>query len=308
MKFREINIDEKDRWDEFVSNSPAGHKMTVKRLGRIIISDLIYSLNFFKFGKDIRILMYHLIDNPRPEDRFGICVSKENFSQQMEYLYQNGYQTIQLQDLVNYIRHQKTIPDKSIIITFDDGYLDNYLHAYPILKKYNFTATFFIVVGYVGKKIIYDIDKGKVNWVRQHMPWSEIEEMGACGMSFGVHGYSHVDLVKLNPEEARRQIRRPKAILEDRLGHEIKHFSYPHGSFNQEVKQLVIESGFTCACTVKYGLNNRKSDLYELRRTGIYTTETNLREFKKKLMGAYDWLNLADSLKRVIRLIPRSNR
>jgi len=266
----------------------------IKQTAKNILSEFAFLFRKIKPQKGVPILMYHLISEPVPQDALGLCVPPKCFQEQMEFLYTAGYQVIPLANLVECIRKGTDLPEKGIVITFDDGYRDNYTQAFPVLKKFGFHATIFVATDFVGTKLVYESDvKRGVKWLREHFSWLEIEEMSESGLiTFGSHTLADIHLTRVTAEEAERQLLTSKEILEDRLGDNIKLFSYPHGAFDTDVKQLVESCGYDCASTTVYGANDGNADVFELKRIGIYSTETTLREFKKKLAGAYNFLNL----------------
>ncbi len=134
---------------------------------------------------NVPILMYHYISTaPSANDkiRVGLSVPPDMFDAQMKLLVDNGFTTISLFDLYNNLATGQPLPDKPIVLTFDDGYVDNYEQAFPILKKYNQTATFFVITGRADAK-----DPA-------YMSWDMIAEMSRAGMDMQLHSKEHVDL------------------------------------------------------------------------------------------------------------------
>ncbi len=204
----------------------------------------------------------------------------------MAYLKRAGYQIIRLDDLVNFIistnktdqtnktsqTSQLVKPHKSVVITFDDGYMDNYESALPILREYNFPATVFVVSSLVGKTN---------NWMRADgypekplMGWHEIEKMKGNGITVGSHTVNHYHLSHLSLEDAKREIEDSKKFLEDKLGIPINHFAYPHGDMNESIMNMVKEAGYRTACLTRSGFNSKELNLFELRRLEIYGTDS----------------------------------
>ena len=238
--------------------------------------------------KNVRILMYHSISHFQNYNQ--LVVPPQNFDGQMKYLFDKGYSVISLEELIYHIRNRKEIPYKSIVITFDDGYKDNYTYAFPILKKYNFTATIFLTTNYIGK------DK-RLGWAKMSalvesggLSWEQISEMSNYGISFDNHTCSHPILTEIDDERARHEIIRSKSTIEEKLGTEVKFFAYPGGYFSQKHKDMVAEAGFLGACSIVPGSNDAKTDIFALRRTEISPKDT-IFDFRKKLVGAYDCLH-----------------
>ena len=198
----------------------------------------------------VPIMMYHNV-NYSNKPRLN-SVSPENFAKQMAYLHQHGYQVIPFSELVNSIREKKPLPQKSVVITFDDGYEDNYANAIPVLKQYHFPAIIFLVTDVVSKP--------------GFVTWDQIKEMEKFGISFGSHTRLHTYLPSLDKAEQRNQIRGSKEILEQQLGHPVEYFAYPSGGFNDAIKELLKEAGYKAACTTNRGYHRMNDDPYIIKR------------------------------------------
>jgi peptidoglycan/xylan/chitin deacetylase (PgdA/CDA1 family) len=229
----------------------------------------------------ITILTYHSISNEIEPDE---AVTPEEFEKQLQYIKEN-YKVISLEEAVEYIQTDIENISGSIVITFDDGYRDNYRHAYPLLKKYNFPATIFLVSDFINSNS------------SKYLSPSEIDEMKGNNISFGSHTISHRILTRLKNEEIIREIRDSKDILESQLGQKINSFAYPVGTradFNDEIMEIVRTSKYACACSNVYGINGNNADIFALKRVGIETSD-NFFLFKKKLNGTLNILSFKDT-------------
>ncbi len=210
---------------------------------------------------NIPILLYHYI--VPTQEYHNMCfgserifsISQDKFKEQMDYLSQEGYNSISLDNLVNYIAKKVSLPPKPIIVTFDDGSLSNYTLAYPILKKLGFVATFFITTDWIGRP--------------NQLIWEHIKEMDYGGMDFGSHGVTHRHLSELDPKEITFELKRSKEVLEQNLGKQINFLSIPGGYYSKKIKEIAKRIGYMAVCTSKWGINREKSDLFSLRRLGI---------------------------------------
>lgn len=206
------------------------------------------------------ILTYHSID----ESGSAISVSPAAFEHHMRCLKKGGYHTLPLGEAVGYLEHNTVLPEKSIVIAFDDGYKNNYTSAFPILKRHGFTAVIFLTSNHLGK-----IN----NWPNQHpsipslqlLSWDEIREMIEYGIEFGAHTRSHPLLTEVDTETAREEIIGSKRDIEAELKRPIDFFSYPFGKFNERVREIAAVT-FKCAISTKPGKINFKSDMYALER------------------------------------------
>ena len=213
----------------------------------------------------IPVLMYHKV-SPGKKEKYRI--SPERFTNQMEYLSKKGYQTISPDELLGVVRKRRILLEKSVLITFDDGYKDNFTYAYPILKEYNFKATIFLVTQYMGKKS---------EWSKREeetLSWEEIEEMKEEGFSFGSHTHTHPNLLELSRDKVLSEIRDSKRILEERLGGPTKFIAYPYGKVNSQIRDMVKEAGYLGAFSTLPGKNAKNEDPFLLRRILIRGYDT----------------------------------
>ncbi|MFA5124395.1 MAG: polysaccharide deacetylase family protein [Patescibacteria group bacterium] len=198
------------------------------------------------------ILMYHSVgDNGR-----FFTVESQDFSAQLAYLKQQRYNIVSLSALLDYLTAGK-IPPRTVAITFDDGYTDNYSIAFPLLKKYNFPATIFLATGLPSIDLPL-LDKDQVS------------EMAASGLiDFEPHTVSHAKLTKISLTEARQEIIESKAFIEREYCKPVSYFAYPYGRYNQQIIGLLKASGFKAALTVAKGVVRPKSDRWLLKRNAV---------------------------------------
>lgn len=219
---------------------------------------------------NIPILMYHYIrDFNDPNDQVGtnLSVSPQKFEEQLKWLKDNGYQTVDFKYLANRSFDPTGAQDQNhmyVILTFDDGYEDTYTNALPILKKYEFTATFYIIINYVGKD--------------GYMSWQQINELKNSGMNIGSHTLSHPDLAKATDSKMEKEISQSKKILEEKNGATISDFCYPSGKYDNRTIEALKKYGFQTATTTKSGIfDSEKNNPLEIPRYRI-TTQTELNK------------------------------
>lgn len=219
----------------------------------------------------VPILMYHhLADLPRDATELEQTwtVAPKNFDAQMNFLAERGFRTITMAQLVAHLRDRQPLPSKPIIISFDDGWEEQYAVAFPILKKYGQSGTFFVYTNPLDRK--------------QFLSWKQIEEMAAAGMDFQAHSLTHPHLRALAPDVAYREIAESKAIIEKRLGKPVVAFSYPFGEYNDAVIQMVKRAGFASAVTLASGYKQRIDELFTLHRIRVSYNDA-LEDFAKRL-------------------------
>lgn len=220
------------------------------------------------------ILMYHAIGMPHESANLFVMTARR-FAAQMAWLKKLGYHPISLAEFLACQRDRRFPPARSVVITFDDGYTDNYSQAFPILRKHNIPATIFLVSGYVGLANHWDAD-GPLHG-RLLMSWSEIQQMSAQGVYFGAHTRTHPRLTTLSSFQAKEEITWSRRGLEDKLGRPVTLFAYPYGEYDPSIQAMVQESGFTASCTIDTGLNTLITPPLALRRAEVQGTDSLIR-------------------------------
>jgi len=237
------------------------------------------------FDKEIPILMYHRLVLNSDEDSVNIIhLSKKKFEDQLIYLKENNFETITFQDLKNISLNERR-KGKYIILTFDDGYEDNYTILYPLLKKYNMKAVIYLVsdIDY-NKWDVEELGEKALNLLSKE----QILEMNSSGLiEFGGHTKNHVKLDILSKDEQYKEIKENKLYLEKILNRELLSFAYPYGRFNDISKEVVKEVGYTYGIATNKGDFFIETDPYEVRRIGIFSDIT-LSKFKRRVAGKYN--------------------
>lgn len=211
----------------------------------------------FSSTLQVPILMYHYISTP-PADadsyRLGLSTSPDTFRQQMAYLAENGFTTIDLYDLSLAIVGKKELPEKPIILTFDDGYIDNYEIALPILQEFGFIGTFFIATDFV--------DRQDYNY----MSWEMIMELSFAGMQIEPHSMTHPDLRGFTVGANAYEMRGSRDRIAAFIGYEPRFFAYPSGQYDENSVQAAEDLGFWGAVTTNGGTWHGFNDRYEWTR------------------------------------------
>lgn len=208
----------------------------------------------------VPILMYHYISIPPPDAdiyRLDLSVRPREFEAQMEWLAVNGYHPIRLMDLTYALESGAPLPDKPIVLTFDDGYMDNYQNAFPVLRNYRFPATFNIITQYS--------DDNKPGY----LTWQQIGEMARAGMEIGSHTANHPDLRNKSSAGLVDEIGGSKQMIELRLGIPVRSFAYPSGKYDARTISVLRSSGYSAAVTEIQGMRQTLDKIFELKRIRI---------------------------------------
>ena len=220
------------------------------------------------------ILIYHRVNN---QEQARLSISTALFEEMVENMAKK-YNIISLESLIERLNEKKEIPNRAVVITFDDGYRDNYLYGARILKKYNLTATFFVTSGYIGSDRNFPWDT-EVEEKRSIMDWDEVRELSRMGFEIGGHTVNHVDLGKVSLGVAEKEIRECKDKIEDEIGQEINKFAYPFGgkdAIRPEVIEIIKNTGYICCCSGYGGKVRSGGDPFRLHRISMYRNLTDL--------------------------------
>ena len=242
----------------------------------------------------VPILMYHAFGAPgeRP-GRYIIPINQ--FKRQMAWLKWRGYHVLGLQEYVKRRVANRLPPPHSVILTIDDGYAETYNLVLPILRRYGFPATVFLVTQNLGSAMGWDHSTELSG--RSLLSWQNIREMNQGGIDFGAHSRTHPDLTLLSPEQAFKEIAGSKEDLEECLENPAPAFCYPYGKYSRSTQSLVEKSGFLSGCSIDIGKNTLATSLQALRRVEIRGTDS-LLQFALSVHYGLDRQNLARFLLR----------
>ncbi|WP_195989518.1 polysaccharide deacetylase family protein [Clostridium sp. D53t1_180928_C8] len=201
----------------------------------------------------IPILMYHSISDQDPNN--NLLVPPSMFEEQMAWLEANGFTAMNLDEALEAMETGK-VPKRPVVITFDDGYSDNYTSAFPSLKNHGLKATFFVITD--------GVDNG------YYMSSDMLKEMQAAGMSIESHTANHLELDKLSREDAYDSIKRGQDFLRNNIGSDGNYLCYPVGKYNDETIEIQKELGIKAATTTKGGISSIGDGLHQLKRVRIY--------------------------------------
>lgn len=216
--------------------------------------------------KGIPVLMYHSIDYKKNNP---LIMPKEQFREQMKYLKDNGYTTLTLNELFSFFENNTPVPDKSVVLTFDDGYADNYTNAFPIIKEFGFKATVFMITDTVDKSGAY-------------LNSTQLKEMDAYGFDVESHTLDHEELSKLSYAQQLNELKKSKLFLEKLLNKQVSYIAYPVGKYNKETVKAAQEAGYKMAFTTNGTWADKTDGIYTLDRVYI-SAEAPKVEFIRRL-------------------------
>lgn len=209
--------------------------------------------------------MYHYISQPpRGADAYrkDLSVTPERFREQMQQLKDGGYNVVTLDDLLYALAQGRALPPQPVILTFDDGYRDNYENAFPVLKEFGYPATFFIITDFVTEER------------PEYMTWAQIEEMAAAGMRFGSHSRNHPNLAGQSIDYLVWQALGSKEAIAARLGQTPRWVAYPSGKYDAQAIAVFRSAGFWGGVTTQQGVEHSLDEIFELRRVRVRGSHT----------------------------------
>jgi peptidoglycan/xylan/chitin deacetylase (PgdA/CDA1 family) len=212
------------------------------------------------------VLCFHKISS-----RFcweGTWTTPNRFFEYVDRLRRLGYRFVGMEDYLDSIATRRRGADREVVITFDDGYRELYDVVLPGLESRGIPFHVFLVTDYVGGENEWDLSLGRRAF--RHLDWPQIVDMDSRGVTFGSHGASHRDLTRMSASEARAEMERSKAVIEQRLGRPARTVSYPFGRYSDRVKASARDAGFEAAFSLYPAHHNAHFDRYAIRRNGVY--------------------------------------
>lgn len=220
----------------------------------------------------IAILEYHMVNPKDKEDAHAYNVPPEEFQRQMDYLQQQGYTTITMLEFMKAKKGKMELPEKPIILTFDDGYEDNYTYLLPILESRGMKATMYMVTNDIGQP--------------GYLTWDELRDMQNRGVEIGSHTANHLPLTELTQQEREDEVKLSKLLMEWNGIRTVFSFSYPNGAYDETMPELLRANEYLTAVTGDAGLNTFETNPYLMQRVNIPHPRFGLTEFKYRLWKA----------------------
>ncbi len=216
---------------------------------------------------EIPIIAYHKIS---PKKEFGITtISPEIFEEHLSSIHEAGYETLTFIDY--YKLDKKQLPEKPLIISFDDTYQSIFDYAFPIMRKFNYSGVLFVISDYIGKINSWEAYKIQRNF--QHADLGMIKAMLDYGFEIASHGKTHEYLPFLSTEKTKNELNESKSFLEKTFNTEIISFCYPYGRYSNKVIEQVTDAGYKCASGNLYFNHYNCNNNYCLQRRSIYSID-----------------------------------
>ena len=231
----------------------------------------------------VPILMLHEV-SARPDPRYRkYTLTPRELDERLGWLRTKGYPSVGIDALLAARRGERTLPEHPVVITFDDGGRGCIEHAVPALVKHGFTATFYIVAGVVGAPMRWL--RAEIGFELPAADWPALRAAEAAGMSCEAHSVTHPRLALVSADECRSELTRGRDMLEEGLGHPVRHLAYPFGSHSAETMSIAREAGYLTACTTEEALATPAHDPLALPRVPVLGTE-GLAEFRHRVRTA----------------------
>ncbi len=228
----------------------------------------------------VPILMYHSItDRPNDETR-PHAVRPSDFDEQLAFLKERAFTPLTFGSLIALLDGGDPLPERPVVLTFDDGYADFMDQALPRLERYGMPATVFLTSGWLDDAG----DDAAGRPLDLMLTWSQAREAVACGIEVAGHSHSHPQLDQLPTERLRQELRRNKALLEDRLGRPVTTMAYPYGYSSARVRREVRDAGYRAACAVGNAIATARHDMLALPRLTI-GHNTTMHKFRRAVEG-----------------------
>lgn len=229
------------------------------------------------------VLLYHSVADSCAPRFADWTVSPERFAEQMDALVRGDYHVLSIRDLGRRLDRGERVPNRAVVITFDDGFADFHADAWPVLRRHGLPATVFVTTAQVGSSSVWLRRQGEGE--RALMSWEQIVEIDAAGIEVGAHGHRHFQLDTVTLARAAAEIETSWRAVADRVGR-VTSFAYPHGYHTRAVRDTVRRTGFGAACAVRDGIASLPEERYAITRA-IVRGGTTVEEFIDIIEGRY---------------------
>jgi peptidoglycan/xylan/chitin deacetylase (PgdA/CDA1 family) len=241
----------------------------------------------------IPVLMYHRVGNAHNDWQRKYCVSPQRFSEHMRMLAAQGMRACAIDDFIAWLNGDRSLPERSFLLTFDDGFLGVYEHAAPVLRELGWPATVFLVSQLIGKEDEWCRSENPGGATYPLLTAAHIHALRLQGFSFHSHSRHHADLPTLSDTALEDQLAGSKQDLEALLGEPIPYLAYPFGHYDERVSSLAKQAGYAAAFSVQPGFNRVGTDRFRIRRLDVFGNDSGPMLLRKMRLGSNDgsWKN-----------------
>ncbi len=250
----------------------------IKRIGLVIIVLITFIAGVLVVcaclppPKGIPVLEYHMVSEATDDESRSYSVPPEEFAKELDYLAAEGYTTISMLDFMKARKGKAELPEKPVILTFDDGYEDNYDVLLPMLEERGMKATVYMITNNIGKK--------------GYLTWDELRDMQERGIEIGSHTANHLPLPTLTEDQVQDELYLSKLLLEWNGIKTVFTFSYPNGEYTEAIAARVKNNEYLTAVTGDSGLNTFATDPYQMQRINVSHPHFGILEFRWRLFKA----------------------
>lgn len=236
----------------------------------------------------VPVLMYHRVGVAGNAWERKYCIDPRAFSSHMRALANHGMRPCSIDDFIAWREGRRRLEDGAFLLTFDDGFLGVYEHAFPVLASMRWPATVFLVSSLIGKQDEWCRRENPAGRTHPLLGPREIREMAHAGFAFQSHSRSHPDLTSLAPEALDHELAGARHDLEDLLGRPVPYLAYPYGRYDDRVLERTRAAGYSAAFSVQPGFNRRDVDPFRIRRLDVFGTDTATALLRKVRYGSND--------------------
>lgn len=233
----------------------------------------------------VPVLMYHRVGNQGAGHQQRYCVTPRQFASHLDWLAEHRYQPCTIGAFDRWLHAESTLPPRSVLITFDDGFSGLHEHALPLLSARGWPATVFLVSGLIGQRDVWMSSGFGTAGAHSLLHAGQIAEMARHGIEFHSHSRTHQDLTTLSARELTEQIHGSRQDLQQLLGGQVEYFAYPFGRFDARVRSVVASAGYRLAFSVNPGFNRVRSGALEVRRLDVVGADARAHFGRKVSMG-----------------------
>ena len=234
----------------------------------------------------IPVLMYHRVGEAHNEWESRYAISPGNFAAHMESLARKGYRAVGIDALVGWLEGGPSLPEGSLLVTFDDGFRGVREHALPVMERLDWPFTVFLVSDLIGGEDIWTRVSNPAGVTYPLLDAQEIQDMQMRGVSFHSHTRSHASLPTLDDDQLSAQLAGSRQVLSGLLGHEVPYIAYPFGHLDDRVEAAARAAGYRAAFSTQPGFNRRDVSRFRIRRIDVYGTDTPNMLLRKVKLGS----------------------